>query len=159
MPSNLFTPEELELPEDIREALDEICEQGNEAMDEQNPEEALLFFRQAVSLLPEPPDKWEAYGWLCAAQGDAYYALGGFEPALERFGKAYDLSAPEGATPFVLLRLGQCHRRLGNDKKAAEYLLRAYQLEGEEIFADDPADLAFLKNAVPPGEGPVSVSP
>lgn len=149
MTSNLFSPEELELPEDIQEALDEVCEQGNEAMDEDDPQEALLFFRQAVDLLPEPADKWEAYGWLCTAQGDAHYAMEDFESAFEQFQEAYNLSAPEEVNPFILLRLGQCYRRLGNDKNAAEYLLRAYMLEGEEIFEEDADDFAFLKNTVP----------
>lgn len=149
MSSNLFSPEELELPEDVQEALDEICEQGNEAMDEDAPEEALLFFRQAVDLLPEPAEKWEAYGWLCAAQGDAHYTMGDFEAALEQFQEAYNLADPEDANPFVLLRLGQCYRRLGNEKNAAEYLLRAYMLEGEDIFEEEDDDFVFLKNAVP----------
>lgn len=149
---NLFSPEELELPEDTREALDEICEQGNEAMDENDPEEALLFFRQAVELLPEPANKWEAYGWLCVAQGDAFYAMDDFESAHEQFREAYDLSTPEDVNSFVLLRLGQCCRRLGNDTDAAEYLHRAYMAAGEDIFEEEADDLAFLQKTVPLGK-------
>lgn len=158
MPFNLFAPEELELPEDIREALDEMCEQGTEALDEHDPEEALLFFRQAARLLPEPAEKWEAYGWLCAAQGDAHYALGDFASALDEFHKAHRLAEPGESLPFVLLRLGQCYRRLHDTKNAAEYLLRAYMLAGEDLFAEDQDDLAFLQDAVPletvPDENP-----
>lgn len=152
MNCNLFSPEELELPEDIQEALDEVCDQGNEAMDENDPEEALLFFRQAMELLPEPANKWEAYSWLCAAQGDAFYAMDDFESAHEQFREAYNLTAPEAVNPFVLLRLGQCCRHLGNDTDAAEYLLRAYMTEGEDIFEEEADDLAFLKNTVPLGK-------
>ncbi|CAK7031598.1 MAG: hypothetical protein DELT_02813 [Desulfovibrio sp.] len=149
MPANLFDPDELELPEDVQEALDEICEQGNEAMDENDPEEALAFFRQAVDILPEPAEKWEAYSWLCAAQGDAQFGMQDFTGALEQFREAYNLSDPDEVNPFVLLRLGQCFLRLGDEKNAAEYLLRAYMLEGEEIFEDDEDDFTFLKKAVP----------
>lgn len=140
-------PGEMELPEDIREALDEMCEQGEEAMDEQEPAEALLFFRQSVKLLPPPPRQWAIYGWLCAAQGDAHYAMREFAPAREMFAEALSLAAPEEADPFILLRLGQCCRRLGDEENAAAYLRQAYEMEGEELFADAEDDLAFLQKA------------
>jgi tetratricopeptide (TPR) repeat protein len=77
------------------------------------------------------------------------YSMGNFESALELFQEAYNLSAPEEVNPFILLRLGQCYRRLGNDTNAAEYLLRVYMLEGEDIFEEEEDDFVFLKNTVP----------
>lgn len=138
-----------ELSEDIQDALEEICEQGNEAMDEGNPAEAAVFFQQALAILPKPAKEWEAYGWLQAALGDARFAMGDFERSLSHLRTAYAFAGPEEVNPFVLLRLGQCHRRLGDEKNAAEYMLRAYMLEGEDIFEEDAEDFAFLKEAVP----------
>ena len=138
-----------ELSLDIQDALEEICDQGNEAMDEGNPEEALLFFRRAMQLLPEPVEEWEAYGWLQAAIGDAHYAMNDFSLARDHFHAAYTFAGPEEVNAFVLLRLGQSYRRLGDDKNATEYLLRAYMLDGEDIFANDPDEFVFLRTAVP----------
>lgn len=138
-----------ELSEDIQDALEEICDQGNEAMDEGDPKEALIFFTRALELLPKPAEEWEAWGWLQAAIGDARYAMNEFTKALDHFHNAYTFAGPEEVNPFVLLRLGQCYRRTGDEKNAAEYLLRAYMLEGEGIFDDEPDDFAFLQNAVP----------
>ena len=137
------------LPEDIRDALDELCDQGNEAMDEGEFQEAVSFFTQALEILPEPADEWEPYGWLQAALGDAHYNMRDYETALDYFHKAYAFAGPEEVNAFVLLRLGQSSRKLGDEKNATEFMLRAYMLEGEEIFEEDQDDFAFLKASLP----------
>ena len=137
------------LSEDVQEALEELCDQGNEAMDEGEFQEAVAFFEQALAILPAPAEEWEPYGWLQAALGDACYGMYEYDRALDYFHKAYTFAGPEEVNPFVLLRLGQCYRRLGNAGNAKEYLLRAYMLEGEDIFADEAEDFAFLKESVP----------
>ena len=137
-----------ELPEDIQDALEEICDQGNEAMDEGNPEEALVFFRQALEILPPPAEDWEVYGWIQAAMGDAKFALHAYNEALEHFDRAAAY-AGEDENPFVLMRIGQCYRRLKDEANAAEYLQRAFAIDGEDIFDEDPDDLAFLKRVNP----------
>jgi len=137
------------LSEDIQDALEELCDQGNEAMDEGEFQEAVSFFMQALDILPDPADEWEPYGWLQAALGDAYYNMRQYETALDYFRKAYAFAGPEEVNAFVLLRLGQSFRKLGDDKNATEYMLRAYMLEGEDIFEENQNDFAFLKAAVP----------
>ena len=137
------------LSEDIQNALEELCDQGNEAMDEGEFQEAVSFFTQALEILPEPTDEWEPYGWLQAALGDAYYGMRDYTTALDFFHKAYAFAGPEEVNAFVLLRLGQANRRLGDAKNAVEYLLRAYMLEGEDIFEESEDDFAFLKASVP----------
>ena len=137
------------LSEDIQDALEELCDQGNEAMDDGEFLEAIGFFERALAILPKPADEWEPYGWLQAAIGDAYYGMDEFPEALDHFHRAYTFAGPDEVNPFVLLRLGQCYRRLNDRENAAEYLLRAYMLEGEDLFAEEAEDLAFLKTAVP----------
>lgn len=138
-----------ELPEDIQDALEEICDQGNEAMDEGEPEEALVFFRQALEILPQPAEDWEVFGWLQAAMGDARFTLRDYDAALDHFEKAAAYAGEE-ENPFVLMRLGQIYRRLGKENIAVDYLQRAYGIDGEALFDEDPDDLAFLKRAQPP---------
>ncbi len=137
------------LSEDIQDTLEELCDQGNEAMDEGDFKEAVAFFEQALAVLPAPAKEWEPWGWLQGALGDAYYGMKDYARAMEYFQKAYGFAGPEDVTPFVLLRLGQCCRRLGDDKNAAAYLHSAYMLEGEGIFDGDAEDFAFLKKSVP----------
>ena len=45
------------------------------------------------------------------------------------------LNCPDAlANPFVHIRLGQALYELGNTERAKEHLLRAYMLNGEDIF-------------------------
>ena len=136
------------LSEDIQDALEEFCNQGNEALDENEFEEAAVFFEQALAVLPEPAEEWEPWGWIQGALGDAHYGMQDYTRALEYFQNAYTFAGPEEVTPFVLLRLGQCCRRIGDNENAAKYLHHAYMLEGEGIFDDEAADLTFLKKSV-----------
>ena len=137
------------LSEEIQDSLEELCDQGNEAMDEGEFREAIGFFEQALRILPEPAEEWEPYGWLQAALGDAYYGMEHYSLAMDYFHRAYTFAGPDDVSPFVLLRLGQCYRRAGDTVNATEYLLRAYMLAGEDIFTDEEQDFAFLKSAVP----------
>lgn len=138
-----------ELSEEIRDALEELCDQGSESLDEGDPEEAIMFFQRALALLPPPAEEWEPYGWLQAAIGDAWYILGNITEAEAFFRTAHDFAGPDEVSSFVLLRCGQCARRLGSLDAAAGYLRAAYTLDGDAVFADDPDDLAFLNQAAP----------
>ncbi|MDF5873149.1 hypothetical protein P4112_16025 [Pseudomonas aeruginosa] len=56
------------------------------------------------------------------------------------------LNAPGGVeNPFVHYRLGQCQVKLGNAALAVESLLKAYMLDGEEIFLAEDDGVVFLK--------------
>lgn len=47
--------------------------------------------------------------------------------------------------PFILLRLGRTRVDLGNAERVVEYLLRAYLLDGEDVFERDGAYLQMLR--------------
>ena len=48
-----------------------------------------------------------------------------------------NLSGAGYGNPFIMLRLGECCLEIGDEKNAIEYLLRAYMMEGKEIFEPD----------------------
>lgn len=48
-----------------------------------------------------------------------------------------NLSGEGYSNPFIMLRLGECCLEIGDEKNAMEYLLRAYMMEGREIFEPD----------------------
>ena len=64
--------------------------------------------------------------------------------ALESFFDA--LNGPTGTeNPFILYRLGQCHIKLNKEDKGVEFLLKAYMLDGDSIFHEDPEGTLYLK--------------
>ena len=127
----------MQLPSTIQVEIDLLAEEGNAFSDRDDHEQAIARWRKALDMLPAPQADWEAALWLCASIGDAHFQLGQFESASDALHDA--LNAPDGNTnPFVLFRLGQSYLRLGEITKATEFLLRAYMLDGQDIFDADP---------------------
>lgn len=88
--------------------------------------------------------------WFRTAIADALFVQGEFEKACPYLVDAVSNLSGEGQTnPFVLLRLGQCSYELGKQQEAAEYLLRAYMLAGEDIFeCEDEKYLSFIGDMI-----------
>jgi tetratricopeptide (TPR) repeat protein len=129
----------MDLPATLADKIDTLLERGNVLLDDKRDwRGAVDQWRQALSLLPEPRSQWEAWTWLNASIGDASRTGRALEDAKAALFDA--LSGPDGNTnPFILLRLGQTLVDLGDTERGIEHLLRAYMLEGEEIFESDGA--------------------
>lgn len=134
-----------ELPEDLQEQIEALSDQGGEAMEQGRYEEAVELYNQALAALPEPRENWEAYVWLKAAMGDACFHMDRFDDGLDHFYESYTAAGPENANPFIVYRLGQIYRQIGDEERAVDFLTRAYMLEGEDIFEDEE-DLVYLRN-------------
>ncbi|MBS0031632.1 tetratricopeptide repeat protein [Chitinophaga sp. 22321] len=137
-----------ELPEEIYQQIESLSEAGNVLAEEENYDAALAKFSEALQLLPDPKHEWEASTWLHASIGDMQFFKGDYIAAKHSF---YDaLNGPDAAgIGFVQLRLGECLFELNEEERSLEHLLRAYMLEGAEIFsAEDSRYFDFLKSRV-----------
>ncbi|MET3881084.1 hypothetical protein [Chitinophaga sp. OAE865] len=137
-----------QLPADIYEQIEALSEAGNNLADADDFDGAIARFSEALQLLPPPAQHWEASTWLYASIGDMYYFKGDYQAAANNFFDA--LNGPDAqANGFVNLRLGESLFELKQMEQSLEYLLRAYMLEGEEIFAEEDARyFDFLKTRV-----------
>lgn len=128
----------MQLPENLYTSLSSLADQGNTLLDQDQPKEAIRIWREALALLPEPADQWQAAFWLYASMGEAYYQLAAFNEAITMFNQA--ASYPEaGDNPYPYYMLGKCYWHLKHER-APELLLKAYDLDGEGIFSADLAD-------------------
>ena len=150
-----------ELSPEIESKLDELAEKGNQFEREKRYEEALQAWKEGLGLIPEPQQFYSETVWFLASIGDIYYLRKGmYQEAYECFDKARgNLSGAGYENPFVMLRLGECCLEIGDEKNALEYLLRAYMLEGKEIFEPDEEGeddgqkyFDFLRNHIDLGE-------
>ena len=75
---------------------------------------------------------------VCCAWGGLFLEASSF------FSEA--LKCPEGlGNPLINLRMGQCYYELGNYGSAKGYLLKAYMVEGKEIFeGEDDKYIKFV---------------
>jgi len=125
----------MELPEDIDDRIEALSEEGNEHSDDGDHAAAIECWNQALAILPQPWPQWEAATWLYASLGDAHYQLGDYAAAKDDLFNA--LNCPEGqGNPFIHYMLGKTLVRL-NDAGAVDALLRAYMLDGVDIFDSD----------------------
>ncbi len=127
-----------EITPEIKAKLDELAERGNRLEEEEQYEEAVQIWKEALELIPEPQQFYSETIWFLAAIGDVYFQKKRYQEAHECFDKARGNISGEGyGNPFIMLRLGECCLEIGDEKNAVEYLLRAYMMEGKEIFEPD----------------------
>ena len=114
----------MELSDELYDRIEELSETGNEAMESEDYAKAISCFQEALDILPEPKEDWEAYLWLVGSIGDAHFMMGNYGKSLEFFRKCYNIG--ETDNPFILLRLGENYLEMEDETNATEFLLRAY---------------------------------
>lgn len=134
-----------DLPQEAIDRIEVLANAINALIENDNPQAAFPKLIEALDLIPDPKYEYHEATWLYATLGDIYFGAADYEQSLSAFTDA--VHSPNGVgNPFIHLRLGQSHFELGDLDKAAGELIRAYAIEGDEIFSvDDPKYLAFLK--------------
>ena len=145
VPEDTASEEADELTDEQQDLMDEYCEKGNAEMDEDNFVAAADWFKKAYAVLPEPKEDWEASGYITASLGDALFSAGKFEEAKDQLLIAHEFYTGDNGNPFVMLRLGQVYFELAEENLALEFLSKAYDMEGAQLFEDDKKSLKFLK--------------
>jgi tetratricopeptide (TPR) repeat protein len=140
----------IKVSEQLQSELDELAEEGNKYFDNNEYDKALEIWKRALDLIPEPKKRISETVWFLTSIGDIYFLQGKYEEAFDNFEDARNNLSGEGINnPFILLRLGQSAFELEKKELATENLLRAYMLEGKEIFEeDDKKYFEFLKSNV-----------
>lgn len=127
-----------ELAPDIQVKLDELAQRGNLLEEEKRYKEAIQVWEEGLASIPEPQQWFSQTVFFLGSIGDVYFKQGMYIQAYECFDKARGNISGEGyGNPFIMLRLGECCLEIGDEKNATEYLLRAYMMEGSEIFEPD----------------------
>ncbi|MBO0664589.1 hypothetical protein LQ948_18755 [Jiella sp. MQZ9-1] len=122
-----------ELPDDIYDQIKVLSERGNVMLEAGDADGAIAVWHEALGMLPSPQKRWEAWVWLNASLGEAYRDKGDLQRALACF-QAAAAGADGHMNPFVLISLGATLYDLGRTDESTDPLLRAFMLEGREIF-------------------------
>ena len=122
----------MELSDELYDRIEELSETEMRRWKAKITRKAISCFQEALDILPEPKEDWEAYLWLTGSIGDAHFMMGNYGKSLGVFRKCYNIG--ETDNPFILLRLGENYLEMEDETNATEFLLRAYMLEGEKDF-------------------------
>jgi tetratricopeptide (TPR) repeat protein len=125
-----------------------IIDEGDVALDADEFATAIQLYQQAVALLPSPRHAHDISLATLTALGEGFFFAGYFQRALEAFKEAQ--KAPGGIeNPLLYLRLGQAYFECGDLDGAADSLVRAYALDGLQVFEDeDEKYLSFLATRI-----------
>jgi tetratricopeptide (TPR) repeat protein len=126
-----------ELNDNIFNEIEILSEQGNLAMERGEYKLGIFYFQKALDIIPNPKNDWESSEWLYASLGDAYFFEEKYVDACNSFNESI-LISQESTSSFVYLRMGESFFEIGDSSKASEYLLRAYMLDGYDIFENEP---------------------
>lgn len=123
--------------------VERLAESGNGSYDDDHLDEALIVWNRALNIIPDPKTDFEEALWLYTSIADVEFELERYEDSFSTFQAAY--KSPGGVeNPFICLRLGQLYLKLNDAARATEFLLRAYMLDGEDVFEDEPPELLEL---------------
>jgi tetratricopeptide (TPR) repeat protein len=137
-----------EMDDALYQEIMKHCEEGDEAVEDDDYDRAIHAFQQAFDLIPEPYQEWEASTWVLFSLGEAQFFNEEYTAAKKSLAAVMHCPGAIG-NPLIHLRLGQVQYELGNLVKAKDELMRAYMGQGEEIFdGEDEKYLAFLKQEV-----------
>ncbi|WP_128102984.1 hypothetical protein [Paenibacillus sp. DCT19] len=126
----------MELDDNLYEQIVTLCNEGDAHSEEGELDQAIRKYLTALNLVPVPKHVWEASTWIYTALGDAYFINEEYEFAKNNYFNA--LNCPDGiSNPLILLNLGESLVECGEINRAKEYLLKAYMLEGYEIFSEE----------------------
>lgn len=137
-----------EIEDKIHEEIKSLSQSGDALAEAEDYAQALVQYWSAFDLIPEPKNEWEATTWVLAAIGDANFLSKDYQAGIDNLSNAMYCPNAIG-NPFLHLRLGQCLFEMEFLDQAADELIRAYALEGEELFSeDDPKYLDFLRTRI-----------
>ncbi len=141
------------LPPETFAPVREKAEEGERRMAAGDFRGAFDLFVEALNLLPQPREQWNAAGWLLVALGENAIRAGNFQGAEGPLTDAMWCPGTIG-NPWLHLRCGQMRFELGQMDRAADELARAYVGGGREVFEGQDAKYFALVEQVlqpPPG--------
>jgi len=124
----------MQLSDEVYGKIQQLCKNGDGYVTKGNIDRAMQCYEEALQLLPDPKDDWEASTWIYTAMGDACFQNKQYHEAISNLTSA--LKCPNGfGNPFILLRIGESYFEAGEPEKARNYLLQAYMIDGPDIFS------------------------
>ncbi|MFN8395348.1 MAG: tetratricopeptide repeat protein [Bacteroidia bacterium] len=126
----------MELKDSVHKEIVHLCEIGDNYAAKGQFSKAIGAYEEALERLPLPHSDWEAGQWIFAAIGDAYFHLLQFDESMRWFFLAHNCLDGH-LNAFIVLRIGQCFFEFQDHEKAKEFLMRAFLLNGVELFQED----------------------
>ena len=126
-----------DLESELKAQVVELCNKAVEAQEEERFHASNRDLQKVYDLLPEPKNEWKAYSWLISIMADNHFEQDEYIAAFKKLEEVFTLDAESTENAYLCLRRGQCALELEHDELAKQFLTRAFELEGKELFEDE----------------------
>ena len=149
--SRVSRPEASQLNDQIVARITELCELGDDDVENQRFDAGIARYEEALGLVPRPLYSWAVTTWILTAMAEAYHLMKDHARVKETLMETFRCEGAIG-NPFLHLRLGQAEIALGQKGRGVEELIRAHERGGDEVFdGEEPRYLAMVKAALDAG--------
>lgn len=126
-------------------AIFSYTDQGDEAIEKNDFDSAISFYKKAWEAIPKPKKEWELAHWVMSCIGVSYYDNNDYNKAIKYLKEG--LTCYQGnENSLIDFTLGQAYYDKGEKEKSVEFLQKAWDLsEGRAFQDEDPKYLFFLK--------------
>jgi len=133
------------IPLEIFESILKDLEHGNNCMDEKSYMQAFNFYSDALDKVPKEKEDWHISLDIYYALGESSFYQEEYNMAIYFFNKA--LLSPDGLASWkVWFGLGKCFHKQNLKKEAQDAFIRAYMLEGKEIFNENKEYIKMIQD-------------
>jgi tetratricopeptide (TPR) repeat protein len=141
-------PEPAQLDDTIVTRVTELCERGDDDVENGLYEAAIEKYEEALGLVPRPLYAWAVTTWILSAIAEARYLQKDWAAVKAAVMEAFRCEGAIG-NAFLHLRLGQAELALGAKGRGVDELIRAHERAGEAVFeGEDPKYLALVQQAL-----------
>lgn len=141
-------PDPSQLDDHIVARITELCERGDDDVENGLYEASIEKYEEALGLVPQPLYAWAVTTWILTAIAEARYLQKDWARVKETVMEAFRCEGAIG-NPFLHLRLGQAEIALGSKGRGVEELIRAHERGGDDVFdGEDPKYLAMVRAAL-----------
>lgn len=124
------------LDTELQKQIIALCQHGAKLADMREFDFALSKYYEALTLVPDPKSDYKATTWIYSSIGEVHWKKRNYNEAGRAFLQAYRSAGGEQSAD-VNFRLGQCLVECGAADMAHTYLLQAYMLDGDALFAGE----------------------
>lgn len=102
--------------QEIYQKIEELCQSGEAAFDDDELESALEYYLEAWDLIPQPRGGYEGTGWVAAAIGEVLFEQEKYKESFDYYEEAYYAIGGK-LNPYINFMMGKCLYLLNKKKK------------------------------------------
>jgi hypothetical protein len=125
------------LPRKLDAEVARLFDEAEAVFDQLESERALVLYRAAWALIPEPKGHWQRAVQVLGGIVDCQFHLCDYEDCFKTLQVALWMDGGGPENPWIRLRLGQCYVVRGDERAACDWLLSAFVFGGPKMFENE----------------------